>query len=206
MERRRHAIHYSIYARACVSFRSRRAETPQGLISFPSKTLEGCMILTSIVLYSDRIPNLPFFYLLYRAWSHWKAISGGKHLQFLLQQNLLSITPSPILDRIYSRNLPVLLPSKPNQDDTPTKTSNTNCAHNQEPEILLLTTQGAKQLAADLAVPEIEPELERAIWQVNEALKANESKSQQPGVQEDGGKAPEHDKIDTSKTEDKKNQ
>lgn len=51
------------------------------------------------------IPNLPFFYLVYRAWSHWRALSGSKHIQHLLNKNLISPTPSPILDELYAAGI-----------------------------------------------------------------------------------------------------
>ncbi|UKZ60270.1 uncharacterized protein TrAtP1_001552 [Trichoderma atroviride] len=39
------------------------------------------------------IPNIPFFYLVYRAWSHWRAINGGKHVQWLIQNKLIQLSP-----------------------------------------------------------------------------------------------------------------
>ncbi|KAI6785426.1 uncharacterized protein J7T54_007068 [Emericellopsis cladophorae] len=48
------------------------------------------------------IPNLPFFYLVYRAWSHWRAILGGKHVKWLIDKQLLQTAPSSALDTLYS--------------------------------------------------------------------------------------------------------
>src|ERR1700712_2230057 len=56
-------------------------------------------------IYYTRIPNIPGFYLLFRAWSHWKALYGAKHLEFLIQNNLVKTTPSPILDELYTAGL-----------------------------------------------------------------------------------------------------
>ncbi|MCJ1390168.1 hypothetical protein MMC18_003026 [Xylographa bjoerkii] len=47
------------------------------------------------------LPNIPFFYLIWRAWSHWRAFSGSKHMDYLLQQGLIKSAPSDPLSRIY---------------------------------------------------------------------------------------------------------
>ncbi|OAA32129.1 hypothetical protein AAL_01461 [Moelleriella libera RCEF 2490] len=85
------------------------------------------------------IPNLPFFYLVYRAWSHWRAIAGGKHIQWLVAQNLLRPKPSAVLDALY--------------------------VSHEKPK---LTQSQVRSLAKQLDVPALEIELERAIWQVEQ--------------------------------------
>ncbi|KAJ6444600.1 protein (fungal and plant) [Purpureocillium lavendulum] len=96
------------------------------------------------------IPNLPFFYLVYRAWSHWKAISGGKHVQWLVENKLLQPSPSKILDQLYSSR------------DATVETSG-----REEP---LLTQKQVRAFSEALDIPALEIELERAIWQVDRAL------------------------------------
>lgn len=117
------------------------------------------------------IPNLPFFYLVYRAWSHWRALAGGKHLQFLLQNKLLTMTPSPILDEVYSK-VKQPLPS------TPEPTTDADHFDGVDPEglphpngeaMLLSQANGVKMTKA-LDLPSLEVELERAIWQVETAI------------------------------------
>lgn len=49
------------------------------------------------------IPNLPFFYLVWRAWSHWRAFQSSKYLSDLIQQGRLIPTPSEELDQILSK-------------------------------------------------------------------------------------------------------
>ena len=49
------------------------------------------------------IPNLPFFYLVWRAWSHWRAFQSSKYLSELIQQGRLIPTPSEELDQILSK-------------------------------------------------------------------------------------------------------
>lgn len=99
-----------------------------------------------------RVPNLPFFYLVYRAWSHWRAINGGKHIQWLLQNKLLQLAPSKDLDQLYTKD---------------------GQAPAEEPagkEQMLITQQQIRDFSATLDLPAVEIELERAIWQVERAL------------------------------------
>ncbi|PSR80174.1 mitochondrial K+-H+ exchange-related-domain-containing protein [Coniella lustricola] len=120
------------------------------------------------------IPNIPFFYLAYRAWSHWRAISGGKHIQFLLQNHLLVMKPSAVLDEVYIRqNAPLL--STP---DSTTKPGEPINAHPKMPkdaqptgEMMLLDQKNGKKMTQALDLPQLEVELERAIWQVEQAIK-----------------------------------
>lgn len=127
----------------------------------------------------NRIPNLPFFYLCYRAWSHWRALSGGKHIQFLLQNNLLVLTPSPIVDEVYADQKQPL-PSTPE----PTTATNPEAeafktldpppgkdATNPDGETMLLSQANGKKMTQALDLPQLEVELERAIWQVETAVR-----------------------------------
>lgn len=100
----------------------------------------------------SRIPNLPFFYLLYRAWSHWRAIAGGKHIQWLLEKKLVKPAPSKILDDLYATH--AATPKEP-----------------QNKEQTLLTQKEVQTFSSQLDIPALEIELERAIWQVEQSLK-----------------------------------
>ncbi|KAJ3579947.1 hypothetical protein NPX13_g614 [Xylaria arbuscula] len=110
------------------------------------------------------IPNLPFFYLVYRAWSHYRAIAGGKHLQWLLTKNFFSMSPSKTLDAVYSRNLLNPLEKSSSPDSQPSD------INQHTPERMLLTQETGRQLARSLELPALEVELERAIWQVENAI------------------------------------
>lgn len=100
----------------------------------------------------NRIPNLPFFYLCYRAWSHWRAINGGKHVQWLIRNKLVQPSPSETLDLLYSKDTPY--------DDTP-----------GAKQQMLLTEKQAQDFSQTLEIPALGIELERAVYQVEEALK-----------------------------------
>lgn len=136
------------------------------------------------------IPNIPFFYLAYRAWSHWRALGGGKHIQFLLQNQLLIHKPSPILDEVYAKQSPPL-PSTLDSTANPGELKNTHPNMLQDAqavgEAMLLDQTSGKKMAQALELPQLEVELERAIWQVEQAIqkqnaereaKKNDPKSQ----------------------------
>lgn len=102
------------------------------------------------------IPNLPFFYLVYRAWSHWRAIAGGKHVQWLIENKLVQPSPSKVLDQLYLQHAPpVEEPEKKEQ--------------------MLLTQKEVQTFSDTLDIPALEIELERAIWQVEQKLELEET-------------------------------
>ncbi|KAG5948815.1 hypothetical protein E4U53_006127 [Claviceps sorghi] len=112
------------------------------------------------------IPNLPFFYLVYRAWSHWRALAGGKHVQLLLDKKLLRPTPSPVLDALYSQAGTLQpTPAHKSPDSTPTPSPDPAAR-----EVLLLTQAQVRSCSEKLDVPALEMELERAIWQVEQSI------------------------------------
>lgn len=144
-----------------------------------------------LILAHRRIPNLPFFYLVYRAWSHWRALSGGKHVQWLIDNKLLQLAPSKELDKLYIKDC-IEIP----------------LAH-EEPsgeEEMLLTQKQAREVAETLDLPTVEIELERAIWQVEKSLgedqkspSTDESKSKDQ--QETGGEDTSSSPNDKTKKE-----
>lgn len=124
------------------------------------------------------IPNLPFFYLAYRAWSHYRALAGGKHLQWLLSRNFFTLSPSDTLDAFYPGHLPSSSPTTKESDDPGPEQSDQHKSNPTEKERMLLTYEGSRELARALEIPALEIELERAIWQVENAIrKQNESSS-----------------------------
>lgn len=135
------------------------------------------------------IPNIPFFYLAYRAWSHWRALGGGKHIQFLLKNQLLIHKPSPILDEVYSKqNLP--LPATPDSTVKPGEPKNNNPKLPQdaqpEGEMMLLDQMNGRKMTQALDLPQLEVELERAIWQVEQAIvKQNAERDAESKKEED---------------------
>ncbi|KAI1447614.1 mitochondrial K+-H+ exchange-related-domain-containing protein [Annulohypoxylon stygium] len=127
------------------------------------------------------IPNLPFFYLMYRAWSHWRALAGGKHIRFLCDNDLLSLSPSPVLNSIYT---PILSRKAASKDSTPdigdVKPLPDNKSKVSDEETLLLSQDNGRQLVKALEIPELEVELERAIWQVEDAIQKEKEENSKP--------------------------
>jgi len=149
------------------------------------------------------IPNLPFFYLVYRAWSHWRALAGGKHIEFLVNNNLLTLTPSPILDAVYSEQKS-LLPStpEPTTDSSPVNnpdpSSSPNGAQHPNGETMLLSQAEGKKMTQALDLPQLEVELERAIWQVETAIK---KRSAEVAAKNGGATASEDEDGDEKKSQ-----
>ena len=143
-----------------------------------------------------RIPNLPFFYLCFRAWSHWKgeltclleprvgirvltlmvpAWMGSQHLEFLLEKDLAKLTPSSILRSAYTKATSDA-PLRQLQDDVQKMNEQSQDAETGEPppERMLLSKTSGKIIADQLEVPALEVEMERAIWQVERGMKTEE--------------------------------
>ncbi|KAI1156778.1 mitochondrial K+-H+ exchange-related-domain-containing protein [Nemania diffusa] len=141
------------------------------------------------------VPNLPFFYLAYRAWSHYRALAGGKHLQWLLSNNFFTVWPSEIMDTIYPRHLPS---SNPPGQESDHSNSNANSEDSHQSgespiaqETLLLTQDSGRKLARALDIPGLEVELERAIWQVETAMRKQSQVSEKSSPSESEQSKPE---------------
>lgn len=162
------------------------------------------------------IPNLPFFYLVYRAWSHWRALSGGRHIQFLLKRGLLDPVPSPILDQVYAdQDHP--LPSAP-EPTTTTATAKSmdsplliehpspeEAPNHPEGETLLLSQENAQRMTQLLDLPQLEVEIERAIWQVETAITAqNNENRKKASAEESKASTPSAPTVDVSEHDKKK--
>ncbi|KAJ5516557.1 hypothetical protein N7527_008117 [Penicillium freii] len=114
------------------------------------------------------VPNIPFFYLAYRGWSHWRALNGSRHLEFLVEKNLLNPISLPELEKLYAKRTSQTL------EGTTTETSYSEVAGDieQSEDQVLLKMSDAKKLATILDAPELALEAERAIIQVSEQLEA----------------------------------
>ncbi|TLS30906.1 hypothetical protein PpBr36_02873 [Pyricularia pennisetigena] len=133
------------------------------------------------------VPNIPFFYLVYRAWSHWRALAGGRHIQFLLQNNLITPVPSPILDQVYAdQDHPLPSAAEPTTTETSANLPESpiiiehpspgEAPNYPKGETLLLSQQNAQRITRLLDLPQLEVELERAIWQVETGITTQNSK------------------------------
>ncbi|GFF51838.1 uncharacterized protein C23H3.12c [Aspergillus udagawae] len=114
------------------------------------------------------VPNIPFFYLAYRGWSHWRALNGSKHLEYLVEKDLLKPISFPGLEQLYAKRVARVLG---NNDSEKSASSMVEEVERSE-DRLLLDMADAKKLASILDAPELALEAERAIFQVGESLKA----------------------------------
>ncbi|KAA8904169.1 mitochondrial K+-H+ exchange-related-domain-containing protein [Sphaerosporella brunnea] len=124
------------------------------------------------------IPNIPFFYLAYRAFSHWKALSGAKHLEFLSNRTLILPVKSAALDAVYRRHNTDTaidddaLVNKEKVEWTEVAKAIRSARKGDEghKEVLLLREEDAEAVAKVANVPALAVECERASRQVAEQM------------------------------------
>ncbi|KAI9811119.1 MAG: hypothetical protein M1826_003314 [Phylliscum demangeonii] len=128
------------------------------------------------------MPNIPGFYLAYRAWSHRQALVGSKHLEYLVKNELIRPSPSPILDRIYDGQLDQGAAHGNAEQGNDATNSGPSAASSPPlepsratdgPETMLLDATDGKRIAEALDVSELKLEVERAVEQVQGALTAS---------------------------------
>ncbi|KAF2762206.1 hypothetical protein EJ05DRAFT_507778 [Pseudovirgaria hyperparasitica] len=132
------------------------------------------------------IPNIPFFYLAFRAYSHWKALAGSKHIQFLLEKTLFSKTPSSDLDQVYTAGL--MYPTRQISRDSPYPTAEQITSvselvqkqtNNDAEDVMVLQKWNGKLIAERFKLPEMEVEIERAVEQVEKDIKSQQELKQE---------------------------
>ena len=114
------------------------------------------------------VPNIPGFYLLFRFWSHYRALYGAKHLQFIVANRLFQPSPSNQLDTIYSAS------------STPRKIE----AVGVETDVMLLNKDSGPAIAKEFGVDEMQVEIERAVEQVEKKLSKGQEKQTPSGRDE----------------------
>ncbi|KAE9969257.1 hypothetical protein EG327_010706 [Venturia inaequalis] len=159
----------------------------------------GIAPLTAPFMLVPVVPNIPFFYMVFRGWSHWRALNGSRHLEFLTKNpTLLSPKASPILDNLYTAGLlhPTRAESREASSPTPEQISQVSRlietrGNEGKKDVMLLQRWNGKLLAEEFKLPEMEVEIERAVEQVEAAIiKAEEAKI-------------EKDKVDTADADEK---
>jgi len=98
-------------------------------------------------------------------------LSGSKHIEFLLDRKLIVPKPSKILDELYSSG------KKP--FDAGSVSSTTSQSPAREAETMILHKSDGKRIGEALGMPELEVELDRAVWQVDKALNAEKELKQE---------------------------
>lgn len=130
------------------------------------------------------IPNIPFFYLAYRAFSHWKALAGATHLKFLVDCGLYNPVKSSALDKIYTqKNMKTALSYElqTREGFSGLRNVETISLGQREymKEVLLLQDSDAQAIAKGLGIQALGIECERACQQVSEQLKVQAEKEAQ---------------------------
>ncbi|KAI9811872.1 MAG: hypothetical protein M1827_005223 [Pycnora praestabilis] len=129
------------------------------------------MPLTAPLALIPIMPNIPFFYLVYRAWSHWRAFSGSRHVEFLLDRNLLKESPSEELNLQYMASFASLTTKVADRKIEDIQKESKEGVSEVE-ERLILQKESGRLIAQAVGIPEIQLEVERAVKQVGDELKA----------------------------------
>lgn len=129
----------------------------------------------------NRVPNIPFFYLAFRCYSHWRgtfvvlecnadlkltlaALKGSDHLDLLVDHRLFTPMSTPQIETLYEQVAPKL-------SNSFTFVTRSQVLEGTDPEEKMLLQPGVHKLIAEsLEVPELAIEVERAVRQVKESL------------------------------------
>jgi len=131
------------------------------------------------------IPNIPFFYLAYRCWSHWRALKGSDHLDFILDHRLYRPISPPEVEDLYEQ-------VAPDAPDFKFVTRTQVLDDSVPPEQIILPADSHDLVAKVTGVPELSGEVERAVWQIQRQFERE--KSQRAAKQsEKAGTKPEKD-------------
>ncbi|KAF2151816.1 hypothetical protein K461DRAFT_279335 [Myriangium duriaei CBS 260.36] len=114
------------------------------------------------------LPNVPFFYLAFRAWSHYKALYGARYLAFLLEKDLLVERGSRDLDGLYARGLLGGVEKGEIAAEEVKSIAAEVGAGKEEP--MLLSEKSGRAVAENFRLPAMQVEIERAVEQVNRDL------------------------------------
>ena len=110
-----------------------------------------------------RVPNIPGFYLLYRAYSHYRALYGARHLGFLVENKLVEPVPSTKLDELYATGRSGI-----------SATDGAETAERQlaagEADVMLLNKDSGALISEAFETKEMGVEVERAVEQVEKVI------------------------------------
>lgn len=105
------------------------------------------------------VPNIPGFYLLYRAWCNWKAWEGAKHLQALVKEDSLVFKGSEEMSQAY-QNIKLEAPAGSAKEGPVSNFS----------EQVLLNEELIEAVVATVEAGELANELHRAVHQVHKRI------------------------------------
>lgn len=110
------------------------------------------------------------------------ARSGSKHLEYLLQKDLTTLTPNLTLDAAYSeacrgRSDDAIQASR-TLDDPPAVDQHGSTDGRADEQMILSPISG-RIMADRLGIPAITVEIERAVWQVEREIQARQDAAKQ---------------------------
>ena len=113
-------------------------------------------------------------------------MSGSKHVEYLIQNNLIKATPSQILNDLYANGKLNFsrISEKPTED--------LRSQEKDGKEQMLLHKSDGKVISNALEIAELDVELDRAVWQVENALKADELLKEEEKDLKQANKPPEN--------------
>lgn len=151
---------------------------------------------------------MPFFYLMFRAYSHYKALYGSKMLQHLTTNKLIKATASPELDERYAAGLihrtkDEARAVKPNKEEIEYVARDVEVqTDGGKTEVKLLESWNGTLIAEGFELPEMEIEIERAAWQVEQAIEKEKAEAiESKGKQADAASTASSTTSTTSRDE-----
>ncbi|KAL1950835.1 hypothetical protein VTO73DRAFT_5959 [Trametes versicolor] len=103
------------------------------------------------------IPNFPFFFCIWRAWSHYRAYKASHYLEGFLKQGAIVPQTSLELDAIYAKYAPKPLAAPEPEPGTETETHPPPSEHASQPDAADAAAEDAPRLLLEKeAVPELE--------------------------------------------------
>ncbi|KIX05735.1 uncharacterized protein Z518_03707 [Rhinocladiella mackenziei CBS 650.93] len=133
------------------------------------------------------IPNIPFFYAAYRCWSHWRALKGSDHLDFILDNRLFRPVSPPEIEDLYEQ-------AAPDAPDFTFVTRGQILDGSAPPEQIILPANSHNLVAKATGVPELSGEVERALWQIERQFKREKLQQAESQPKEDAPKSEEGEK------------
>ncbi|KAF2401832.1 hypothetical protein EJ06DRAFT_528980 [Trichodelitschia bisporula] len=133
------------------------------------------------------IPNIPGFYLLFRAWSHWRAFSGARHLEFLVENGMVEPVPEPQLDEAYALGLKHATPEEVGENvgdisEVMKVVEGMRTDVDEERDTMLIRRWNGVLLAKRFGLPDMAVEIERAVEQVENAIAEDRKKESVEGA------------------------
>jgi hypothetical protein len=144
------------------------------------------------------VPNLPFFYMCFRAYSHYRALYGGKLLERVLRgasgaggkQELVKAVSESRLDAMYAGGLvhvsrQAMRDAEPVSEEDVKRVSGVveRQTEGDGEEVMVLKKWNGKLLAEEFGLPEMEVEIERAVEQVEKSIDEAKQRRQKAEVE-----------------------